>query len=110
MKPVLTGSAQRPHEPRRQSSGENRFPPTLAVIVAAALYTLLVLLVLGLLIGGFVLLAVGVGIMAFRRREPATPAGPAVIDLVAAERGEPEAANTSLDGLLSPEQHETPTT
>jgi len=41
MKPVLTGSEQRPHEPRRQSSGENRFPPTLAVIVAAALYTLL---------------------------------------------------------------------
>ena len=41
MKPVLTGSAQRPHEPRRQSSGENRFPPTLAVVVAAALYTLL---------------------------------------------------------------------
>ena len=41
MKPVLTGSAQRPYEPRRQSSGENRLPPTLAVIVAAALYTLL---------------------------------------------------------------------
>ena len=41
MKPVLTGSEQRPHEPRRQSSGENRFPPTLAVIIAAALYTLL---------------------------------------------------------------------
>ena len=41
MKPVLTGSEQRPHEPRRQSSGENRFPPTLAVVIAAALYTLL---------------------------------------------------------------------
>ena len=28
-------------EPRRQSDGENRLPPTLAVVVAAALYTLL---------------------------------------------------------------------
>ena len=41
MKPVLTGSAQRPHEPRRQSSGENRLPPTVAVVIAGALYTLL---------------------------------------------------------------------
>jgi hypothetical protein len=41
MKPAPAGGSHRPHEPRRQADGENRLPPTIAVLVAAALYTLL---------------------------------------------------------------------
>ncbi len=41
MRPAPASGAERPHEPRRQSDGENRLPPALAVVVAAALYTLL---------------------------------------------------------------------
>jgi hypothetical protein len=41
MKPAPAGGSHRPDEPRRQADGENRLPPTIAVLVAAALYTLL---------------------------------------------------------------------
>jgi hypothetical protein len=41
MKPAPAGGARRPDEPRRQADGENRLPPTVAVVIAAALYTLL---------------------------------------------------------------------
>jgi hypothetical protein len=41
MKPAPAGGSHRPREPRRQADGENRLPPTIAVLVAAALYTLL---------------------------------------------------------------------
>ncbi|MBV9920879.1 MAG: hypothetical protein JOY78_08535 [Pseudonocardia sp.] len=35
------GPPRRPSEPRREAGGENRLPPVIAVLVAAAMYTLL---------------------------------------------------------------------
>ena len=41
LSPADGDSSRRPNEPRREPHGENRLPPTIAVIVAAAFYTLL---------------------------------------------------------------------